>query len=86
MAELLKLAGEYEDEVKIALSDSKIKFEFAKATIISKIIDGKYPDYQRVIPVDNDKIMETQTKTLAEAVDRVSVISADKARGKICDY
>jgi DNA polymerase-3 subunit beta len=47
---------------------------------VSKLIDGNFPDYERVIPVNNDKIMEVDCKAFRQAVDRVSVISTEKSR------
>jgi DNA polymerase-3 subunit beta len=48
--------------------------------LTSKLIDGTFPDYGRVIPADNDKIMQVDGKRFAEAVDRVSTISTEKSR------
>lgn len=80
IGELKKLLGENESEVKIAVSDTKIKFIIGNAIVTSKLIDGKFPDYERVIPHANDKILEISSKALAEAVDRVSTVSFEKAR------
>jgi DNA polymerase-3 subunit beta len=81
IGELSKLIEEGTEEVKISLSDTKIRFVCGKATLVSKLIDGTFPDYERVIPANNDKILEVSTDAFSRAVDRVSVISADKARG-----
>jgi DNA polymerase-3 subunit beta len=78
--ELRKLIEESEDEVQIALSETKIRFAIGDAQLTSKLIDGTFPDYDRVIPVNNDKILEVDCKTFAEAVDRVSTISTEKSR------
>ncbi len=78
--ELRKLLAEYQGEVAISLSESKIRFALGSATIVSKLIDGNFPDYERVIPNANDKILEVDRKSFADAVDRVSVISSDKTR------
>ena len=48
--------------------------------LTSKLIDGTFPDYERVIPKDNDKTMEVDAKLFAQAVDRVSTISSEKGR------
>lgn len=80
VGEIRKLVDEYEGDVKIALSDTKIRFSFAEIVLTSKLIDGTFPDYTRVIPEGNDKIMEIDGKMFAEAVDRVSTISTDKTR------
>ena len=78
--ELKKLLGEFGGEVKIAVSETKIKFIIGDVLVISKLIDGKFPDYERVIPHGNDKILEVNSKAFAEAVDRVSTVSFEKAR------
>ena len=46
----------------------------------SKLIDGTFPDYERVIPTDNDKVMEIDRKAFAQAVDRVAAVSSEKSR------
>ena len=62
------------------MSQSKIKFICGQAVLLSKLIDGTFPDYERVIPSGNDKIMEVDGKQFAQAVDRVSVVSSEKSR------
>ena len=69
------------DSVNIGLSESKIRFSVGHAVLVSKLIDGAFPDYERVIPTGNDKIMEVDGKAFAQAVDRVSVITSEKSRG-----
>ena len=76
--ELRKLVDESEDEVQVALSETKIRFAVGEAALTSKLIDGTFPDYDRVIPSDNDKVLEVNCKEFAEAVDRVSTISTEK--------
>jgi DNA polymerase-3 subunit beta len=78
--ELRKLIEESEDEIELALSETKIRFTVGEATLISKLIDGTFPDYDRVIPTANDKILEVKCKDFAEAVDRVSTITTEKSR------
>lgn len=78
--ELKKLLGEFSADVGVALSDSKIIFTLGNVTVVSKLIDGKFPDYDRVIPKDNDKTLEVNSKEFFEAVDRVSTVSMEKAR------
>ena len=56
--ELKKLIEEGEGEVQVSLSDTKIRFVCGNAVLVSKLIDGNFPDYERVIPAGNDKIME----------------------------
>ena len=80
VGELYKLIEESTGEVQVALSETKIRFSFAGAVLTSKLIDGTFPDYQRVIPANNDKVMTVDRRTLADAVDRVSAISSEKSR------
>jgi DNA polymerase III subunit beta len=78
--ELRKLVDEGEDEIQVSLSETKIRFSTGAAALTSKLIDGTFPDYDRVIPSNNDKILEVKCKEFAEAVDRVSTISTEKSR------
>lgn len=74
---LLEDAGE---NVELQLSAAKVKFEFGRAALTSKVIDGSFPDYLRVIPKGNDKIVTVDNALFAQAVDRVATISAEKSR------
>ncbi|HEY2539410.1 MAG TPA: DNA polymerase III subunit beta, partial [Stellaceae bacterium] len=78
--ELRKLVEESEDEIQFSLSETKIRFDVGNATLTSKLIDGTFPDYDRVIPTANDKVLEVKCKDFAEAVDRVATISTEKSR------
>jgi DNA polymerase-3 subunit beta len=78
--EMRKLIDESDTSVKISLSETRIRFAFDSAVMTSKLIDGTFPDYKRVIPHGNDKILEVVGKDFAEAVDRVSTISTEKSR------
>jgi len=78
--ELRKLVEESEDEVQIGLSETKIRLTIGEAALTSKLIDGTFPDYDRVIPSNNDKVLEVECESFAEAVDRVSTISTEKSR------
>jgi DNA polymerase-3 subunit beta len=78
--ELAKLVEDGEGEVQIELSPSKIRVSTARVILTSKLIDGTFPDYERVIPQSNDKKMEVDNAAFAQAVDRVSTLSSDKGR------
>lgn len=78
--EVRKLIDESTDDVEIGLSDTKIRFAFGSGVLTSKLIDGTFPDYERVIPAGNDKVLEVDCKEFAAAVDRVSAISSEKSR------
>lgn len=80
VVELRKLIDETGMDVTVDLSASKVRFTFDDTVLTSKLIDGTYPDYERVIPQGNDKILEVDRKLFFDAVDRVSAISTDKSR------
>ncbi len=81
IGELRKLMDEGVPQIGVSLSEAKIKFVVGNAVLLSKLIDGTFPDYERVIPQNNDKMLEVDPKALSEAVDLVSVIAAEKTRG-----
>ena len=78
--ELRKLIDEVEGDISVSVSDAKIRFSFGDVVLLSKLIDGSFPDYERVIPSQNDKTVQINGKALSEAVDRVATISTDKTR------
>jgi DNA polymerase-3 subunit beta len=80
VGELRKLIDEQADDIEVSLSDTKIRFSFGGVVLISKLIDGTFPDYTRVIPEGNEKFLEADCHMLADAVDRVSTISTDRTR------
>ncbi len=80
VTEIRKLIEEADGDVSVSLSDAKIRFSIGDTVLTSKLIDGTFPDYERVIPTGNDKVLETDCKTLSKAVDRVSAISSEKSR------
>src|SRR4029078_11769196 len=80
VTELRRLLDDADGAIKTALSDTKIQFTFGGVELTSKLIDGTFPDYQRVIPSGNDKSLALDSKEFSHAVDRVSTISADKTR------
>ena len=80
VAELRKLIDEESGEVEIGLSDTRIQFKAGAVTLTSKLIDGTFPEYERVIPKDNDKILRVGVKDFADAVGRVAAISSERSR------
>ena len=80
IAELRKLLEEVDGSVGVSLSNSKIRFDLGQAILTSKLIDGTFPDYSRVIPTGNDKILRIDPKSFMEGVDRVSTIATEKTR------
>ncbi|MBE7210162.1 MAG: DNA polymerase III subunit beta [Gluconacetobacter diazotrophicus] len=80
VAELRKLLDEGADEIEVSLSDTRIQFVVGTVTLTSKLIDGTFPEYERVIPRDNDKILRVGKKDFSDAVARVSAISQERSR------
>jgi DNA polymerase-3 subunit beta len=80
VTELRRLLDDTEDAIDISLSDTKIQFVSSGIELTSKLIDGTFPDYQRVIPANNDKSLSLDSREFSQSVDRVSTISADKTR------
>ena len=66
--------------VEMQISQAKVRFEFGRAALTSKVIDGSFPDYVRVIPKDNQRVVMVDNALFAQAVDRVATISAEKSR------
>ena len=80
VAEVIKLLDSYVGEVNVALAPNKIIFGIGSSVITSKLIDGKFPDYERVIPKNNDKTLEISRNNLSKSIDLVISISNDKTR------
>ncbi|MDN4632988.1 MULTISPECIES: DNA polymerase III subunit beta [unclassified Sphingomonas] len=80
IAELRKLLDEIDGSVGVSMSPTKIRFDLGQALLTSKLIDGTFPDYSRVIPTGNDKILKIDPRSFEEGVDRVSTIATEKTR------
>jgi DNA polymerase III subunit beta len=80
VAELRKLLDELEGTVEVSLSPTKIRFGLGSAVLTSKLIDGTFPDYNRVIPTANDKLLKLDPKSFSAGVDRVATIASEKTR------
>ena len=79
--QLCSLLDNYDGDVKISNNKSKIKFELNNSVLISKLIDGKFPNYIQVIPKNNQKKLEIDLKLFLNSVDRVASVSLDKKDG-----
>ncbi len=79
--QLCAILDNYDGEVKISNMKSKIKFELSNSILISKLIDGKFPNYIQVIPKNNQKKLEIDLKLFLNSVDRVASVSLDKKDG-----
>ena len=80
IGELRKLLDEVDGSVAVSLSASKIRFTLGHAVLTSKLIDGTFPDYSRVIPTGNDKLLTIDPKSFLQGVDRVATIASEKTR------
>jgi DNA polymerase-3 subunit beta len=80
VAEVIKLLDSDQAPVEISLSQAKIRFAVGDVVVTSKLIDGSFPDYARVIPTTNKKLLLLENSDLVKAVDRVSTLSSEKGR------
>ncbi|WP_457089610.1 DNA polymerase III subunit beta [Microvirga sp. P5_D2] len=80
VAEIVKLVEDGSENITIELSSAKVRLTFDGVVLTSKLIDGTFPDYQRVIPAGNDKSLVVERGDFAKAVDRVSTISSERGR------
>ena len=80
VGEVQRLIETGEGEVAIELSAGKIRFSIGDVVLTSKLIDGTFPDYARVIPANNDKSLIVDKKDFEAAVDRVSTVSSERGR------
>jgi len=78
--ELKRLLDDASDLVEISVSPQKIRFALGDAVLTSKLIDGSFPEYARVIPKNNSKKLKLDNKAFSEAVDRVATVSAERSR------
>ena len=80
VAELRKLLTDEEAVIKVSVSEAKIRFATDDMTLTSKVIDGTFPDYTRVIPSGNARRLELDAADFAKAVDRVATVSSERSR------
>ena len=80
IGEISKLATENDGDVSVSLSVNQIRFQLGDIVLASRLIDGTYPDYEKVIPTANEKAAEADSAVLADVIERVSVVS-EKSRG-----
>jgi DNA polymerase III subunit beta len=80
VGEVQRLIEDTEAEIGVELSQTKIRFTIGDVVLTSKLIDGTFPDYGRVIPANNDKELVVDKKDFEAAVDRVSTISSERGR------
>jgi DNA polymerase-3 subunit beta len=78
--EIRKILEDHAGNINLSLSETKIRLSFNNVILTSKLLDGTFPDYSRVIPEQNDKLLTISNQLISEAVDRVSTVSTDKTR------
>ena len=79
--QLCSLLSETNEKLLIQSSENKIKFTVGKIKLISKVIDGKFPDYKKVVPTSNDKILVVSAKDFINSIERVASVSLDRKEG-----
>ena len=80
VAELRKLLDDDDMVIAVSVSETKVRFATPQITLTSKVIDGTFPDYTRVIPYGNTKELKVDASDFAKAVDRVSTVSSERSR------
>ena len=79
--QLSSLLSETTEKLTMQSSDNKIKFTLGKIKLISKVIDGKFPDYKKVVPTSNEKILVVSSKDFINSIERVASVSLDRKEG-----
>ncbi|WP_343503127.1 DNA polymerase III subunit beta [Alloyangia pacifica] len=80
VGELRKLLEEDDMDIAVSVSETKVRFATPDITLTSKVIDGTFPDYSRVIPMNNTRRLEVDAGEFAKAVDRVATVSSERSR------
>jgi len=79
--ELIKLLGDTDEPVSLAIGSNQARFAFGGIEIVSKIVEGKFPDYQKVIPTTHKNRVSLERSTLAQSLNRAAILSNEKIRG-----
>jgi DNA polymerase-3 subunit beta len=79
--ELIKLLGDTDDPVSLAMGSNQVRFSFGGIEIVSKIVEGKFPDYQKVIPTTHKNRVSLDRSTLVQSLNRAAILSNEKIRG-----
>lgn len=79
--ELVKLLSDSDDAIEIELGQNQAHFAFSGINLVTKVVDGKFPDYNRVIPLNNKKIARIDRASLHQAMQRAAILSNEKFRG-----
>tara|TARA_Y100000590_G_scaffold202198_1_gene229705 strand:+ start:412 stop:1527 length:1116 start_codon:yes stop_codon:yes gene_type:complete len=81
ISQLIFLLEQDMNDIKISNNKSKIKFETGSGILVSKVIDGRFPDYTKVVPQNNDKILQVKLSEFKNAIERVTTVSSDRKEG-----
>ena len=81
MFQLSSLLAENKVNLTIQISENKIKFSLGKIKLVSKVIDGKFPDYKKVVPTNNGKILSVANKRIYELIERLQVFLLIERKG-----
>ena len=79
--QLCALLQETKENIQMTMSETKIQFKIGKIKLISKVIDGKFPDYSKVVPSNNDKSLVVSSKDFIDSIERVTTVSLDRKEG-----
>ncbi len=79
--QLCSLIQETNEKVLMKTSESKIQFMIGNTKLVSKVIDGKFPDYRKVVPLNNDKELNVSSKDFINSIERVTTVSVDRKEG-----
>jgi DNA polymerase-3 subunit beta len=79
--QLCSLLAESSEQLTMQSSENKIKFTLGNMKLISKVIDGKFPDYKKVVPASNDKVLTVSSKDFINSIERVTSVSLDRKEG-----
>ena len=79
--QLCSLLSEASGQLTMQISENKIKFSLGKMKLISKVIDGKFPDYKKVVPTQNNKTLIVSSKDFVNSIERVASVSLDRKEG-----
>jgi DNA polymerase-3 subunit beta len=79
--QLCSLLTETSEKLSMQISDNKIQFNLGNMKLISKVIDGKFPDYKKVVPINNDKLLVVPSKDFISSIERVTSVSLDRKEG-----
>ena len=79
--QLCSILSENSEPILMQVSDNKIKFTIGNMKLISKVIDGKFPDYRKVVPTNNEKTLIVSSKDFISSIERVASVSIDRKEG-----